>query len=173
MTGQRTKGNCEGTRYLACAGRKGAMNTSYNTTNKTCLRNTLTHTHRTNNHPQRFYTTATLDITNITNFTTTMDPVATETPDVTSSNSQGGHQDHNTSQAHTVQTEPGTTGDKTTVGGQDTQESSECNGYEDKIEELTLDPFSQTGAYLFFTSPWRIHLSLLLLHIIHLLSEDL
>lgn len=102
-----------------------------------------------------------------------MDPAATETPDASSSNSQGGHQVHHTSQAHRVQAEPGTTGDETTVGGQDTQESLENNGFEDKKEEeLTLDPSSQTGAYLFFTSPWRIHLPLLLLHKTHLLSED-
>ena len=89
-----------------------------------------------------------------------MDPAVTKTPDVTSSNSQGSKQDHNTSQAHTVQTEPGTAGDENTVGGQDTQESSESNGSEDKKEEeLTLDPSSQTGAYPFFTSPCRIHLS--------------
>lgn len=85
-----------------------------------------------------------------------MDSAATETSDVTSSNSQGGQQHHNTSQAHTVQTEPGTTGGKTTVSGQDTQESSECNGSEDKKEELTLDPSGQAGAYPFFTFPWRI-----------------
>ncbi|KAH7036966.1 tyrosine phosphatase family-domain-containing protein [Linnemannia elongata] len=75
-----------------------------------------------------------------------MDPATAETPDATSSKSQGGHQVHHTSQAHRVQAEPGTTGDEATVGGQDTQESLENNGFEDKKEEeLALDPSSQTA----------------------------
>ncbi|KAK3818041.1 MAG: tyrosine phosphatase family-domain-containing protein [Linnemannia elongata] len=78
-----------------------------------------------------------------------MDPVATETPDVTSSNSQGGHQDHNTSQAHTVQTEPGTTGDKTTVGGQDTQDSESSSYPEDLCPP---DNFNMVSTWIYRSS---------------------